>query len=88
VRFQVLDRRRFDAAAYTDKGELNFVGAASGPDPGEVVWKDTVRCEPGTVTRIIVPFEGYAGRYAWGCTALERADNQMMRPFEVVPGGK
>jgi spore coat protein A len=88
VRFQLLDRRPFDAAAYRDKGELHFAGAATGPDPGEAGWKDTVRCEPGTVTRIIVPFEGYAGDYAWGCAALERADNQMMRPFEVVPAGK
>jgi spore coat protein A len=35
-------------------------------------------------TRIIVRFEGYAGRYVWHCHVLEHAANEMMRPFEVV----
>jgi spore coat protein A len=85
VRFQLLDRRPFDAFAYQDKGELHFYGPATGPAPDEAGWKDTVRCESGTVTRIIIPFEGYAGRYVWHCHILEHEDNEMMRPFEVVP---
>lgn len=36
--------------------------------------------------RIIVRFEGYTGRYVWHCHVLEHAANEMMRPFEVVPG--
>jgi spore coat protein A len=87
VRFQVLDRRRFDVGAYTDNGELHFIAEAVGALAGEAGWKDTVRCDPGAVTRIIVPFEGYVGKYGWGCTALERADNQMVRPFEVIAAG-
>ncbi|HEY4011671.1 MAG TPA: multicopper oxidase domain-containing protein, partial [Acidobacteriaceae bacterium] len=43
-----------------------------------------IRCESGHVTRIIVPFEGYTGRYVWHCHILEHEDNEMMRPFEVV----
>jgi spore coat protein A len=39
-----------------------------------------------TVTRIIVKFEGFAGRYVWHCHMLEHEDNEMMRPFEVLPG--
>jgi spore coat protein A len=30
-------------------------------------------------------FEGYTGRYMWHCHILEHGDNEMMRPFEVVP---
>jgi spore coat protein A, manganese oxidase len=87
VRFQLLDRRPFDTFAYQDKGELHFFGPATGPGPDEAGWKDTIRCEPGTVTRIIVPFDGYTGKYVWHCHILEHEDNEMMRPFEVVSAG-
>lgn len=50
-------------------------------------WKDTVRAHGNMVTRIVVPFEGYTGRYMWHCHILEHADNEIMRPFEVLPGG-
>jgi spore coat protein A len=84
VRFQVLDRRRFDAFHFQEKGDLRFTGPVVLPDPNEMGWKDTVRCDPNMVTRIIVPFNGYAGRYVWHCHVLEHEDNEMMRPFEVV----
>ena len=54
------------------------------PDPAEAGWKDTVRADPGMITRIIVRFEGYTGRYMWHCHILEHGDNEMMRPFDVV----
>ncbi|HLX82984.1 MAG TPA: multicopper oxidase domain-containing protein [Terriglobales bacterium] len=54
------------------------------PEAVEMGWKDTVRADPGMVTRIIVKFEGYAGRHVWHCHILENEDNEMMRPFEVV----
>jgi spore coat protein A len=84
VRFQILDRRPIDSFAYRSKGILKFIGATLAPEPFERGWKDTVRTDPGAVTRIIVPFEGYAGRYVWHCHILEHEDNEMMRPFEVV----
>jgi spore coat protein A len=84
VRFQVLDRRRFDVFHYQEKQELRFTSPVVPPDPGEMGWKDTVRADPGMVTRIIIPFVGYAGRYVWHCHVLEHEDNEMMRPFEVV----
>ena len=84
VRFQLLDRRTFDVFHYLEKTELRFTGAARAAEPAEAGWKDTVRCDPGEVTRIIVPFEGYAGRYVWHCHLLEHEDNEMMRPFEVL----
>ncbi len=84
VRFQILDRQRFDAFAFANRGVLRYRGAAMPPDPSEAGWKDTVRADPGMITRIIVPFQGYVGRYVWHCHILEHEDNEMMRPFEVI----
>ncbi len=84
VRFQILDRQRFDAFAYQNQNVLRYRGAAVPPDPTETGWKDTVRADPGMITRIIIPFEGFAGRYVWHCHILEHEDNEMMRPFDVV----
>src|SRR5579863_7891490 len=86
VRFLVLDRQTFDADEYLTSGKMNYVGKPVPPEAGEAGWKDTVRADPGLVTRIIVRFEGYAGRYVWHCHILEHEDNEMMRPFEVVKG--
>jgi spore coat protein A len=85
VRFQVLDRRKFDSFQYMTAGTLRYVGAASAPDPNEMGWKDTVRVNAKTVTRIIVPFVGYPGRFVWHCHILEHEDNEMMRPYEILP---
>jgi spore coat protein A len=87
VRFQILDRRTIDPFGYYQKPELRFTGPAMPPEPFESGWKDTVRADAGTVTRIIIPFEGYAGRYVWHCHILEHEDNEMMRPYEVLPPG-
>ncbi len=84
VRFQILDRRSFSKFDYQMKGKLRFTGAATPPEPNEAGWKDTVRANPGVVTRIIVRFEGYPGRYVWHCHILEHEDNEMMRPYEVL----
>jgi len=85
VRLQILDRRRFDQFEYQAKGTLRFTGPAQQPEAHEAGWKDTVGSDPGMVTRIVVPFEGYAGRYVWHCHILEHEDNEMMRPYEVLP---
>jgi spore coat protein A len=84
VRFQILDRRRFDAFQYMTQNTLRYVGPVMPPDPNEMGWKDTVRVNAKTVTRIIVPFSGYPGRYVWHCHILEHEDNEMMRPYEIV----
>jgi spore coat protein A, manganese oxidase len=85
VRLQILDRRRFDQFEFQSKGTLRFTGPVQPPEAHEAGWKDTVRADPGMVTRIVVPFEGYAGRYVWHCHILEHEDNEMMRPYEVLP---
>jgi spore coat protein A len=41
-------------------------------------------CPPGTVTPIIVRFEGFTGKYLYHCHILEHEANDMMRPFEVI----
>ena len=84
VRFQILDRRRFDTFDFQSNGALRFTGPVQLPEAHESGWKDTVRADPGMVTRIIVPFEQFAGRYVWHCHILEHEDNEMMRPYEVV----
>ena len=84
VRFQILDRRRLDTFAYQNLKELKFRGPAIAPEPNEAGWKDTVRANPGMITRIIVRFAGYTGRYVWHCHLLEHEDNEMMRPYEVL----
>jgi len=88
VRFQILDRRRFEVFSYLSAGQVRYTGAATPPAPEEAGWKDTVRADPKMVTRIIVRFEGYAGRYVWHCHVLEHEDNEMMRPYDVVPAAK
>jgi len=84
VRFQVLDRRPFDIDTWMDSRTLRYKGAGQVPPAHELGWKDVVQAYPGMVTRIIVTFDGYVGRYAWHCHLLEHEANEMMRPFEVV----
>jgi spore coat protein A, manganese oxidase len=84
VKFQILDRRPFDSFEYMTKGTLRFTGPALPPDANELGWKDTARANSKMLTRIIVPFEGYPGRYVWHCHLLEHEDNEMMRPYEIV----
>ncbi len=85
VRFQLLDRRPFDLSVYQLTGKVVFTGPAESLSANELGWKDTVRVDPMTITRIIVKFEGFAGRYVWHCHMLEHEDNEMMRPYVIVP---
>ena len=79
VRFQTLDRRRFDSLVYKMTGQLRYTGPAEPPEPSEAGWKDTVRAHSS-----IVRFEGFVGRYVWHCDVLEHEDNEMMRPYDVL----
>ena len=96
VQFQVIDRRPFDTDTFDGRqfdqhGTIDYTGPAVGPDPNESGWKDTVRMDPGEVTRFVVHFGEYdhlfedrSGRYLWHCHILEHEDHDMMRPYEVV----
>ena len=87
VRFQILDRQPYVPWLFQTKRELHFIGPPEPPDPNEAGWKDTVQAHSKMVTRIIVPFEGFSGRYVWHCHILEHEDNEMMRPYEVIAAG-
>jgi spore coat protein A len=86
VRFQVLDRQSFAPFDYLSMEKLRFTGSRMPPATAEMGWKDVVQCPPYTVTRIIVPFLGYAGRYLWHCHILEHEANDMMRPYDILTG--
>lgn len=72
VFFQVLDRIPIGG------------GPAVPPAANELGWKDTVRADPGMITRVIARFEDYAGKYAYHCHILEHEDHEMMRQFWSV----
>jgi spore coat protein A, manganese oxidase len=85
VRFQIIDRRPFDLFAWNASRVVKYIGPAQLPPPHEAGWKDTVRADPGMVTRIAMRFEGEPGRYVWHCHYLEHEDNEMMRPYQLLP---
>jgi spore coat protein A len=85
VRFQVLERRPFDLTVYQLTGKVVYTGPSETLSANDLGWKDTVRVDPMTVTRIIVKFEAFAGRYVWHCHMLEHEDNEMMRPYQITP---
>jgi spore coat protein A len=87
VRFQVLNRQRFDVDEYLRTRKLVMASGLIPPEDNESGWKDTVQAHAGLITRIIIPFEGYPGRYVWHCHVLEHSANEMMRPYEVVSPG-
>jgi spore coat protein A len=84
VQFQILERQGFNPASLPN-GPLELVGAPRPPAANEAGWKDTAVVNPREVLTIVVRFEGYTGRYVFHCHMLEHEDNDMMRPYEVVP---
>jgi len=99
VMFQVLDRIPMDTDGYRDAqlawlegGKVGpqpdpddyLTGAPIPPSPEEAGLKDTVIALPGQMTRIIAKFD-LAGLYVWHCHILSHEDNEMMRPYEVLP---
>jgi spore coat protein A len=84
VRFQLLSTQGYDYTAYQRTGRILPRGAALPPMAEDAGWKDTIRAEAGLITRIIVRFDAFPGRYVWHCHVLEHAANEMMRPFEIV----
>jgi spore coat protein A, manganese oxidase len=84
VQFQILHRQGFDLFSFR-RGILKLIGTPRAPAPNEAGWKDTAVVAPSEVLTVLVPFEGYTGRYLFHCHMLEHEDNDMMRPYEVVP---
>jgi len=73
VQFQVVNR------------EDRLTGQVTPPEPWETGFKDTVISFPDTITRVKAVFDK-VGLYVWHCHILEHEDNEMMRPYQVVPG--
>jgi len=65
-------------------------GSMQPPDPTERGFKDTVKANPGQFTTIRAQYDLPTGvsapqTYVYHCHILEHEDNDMMRPFTVVP---
>jgi len=72
-------------------------GRPKPPKPNEMGWKDTVQMNPGEVTIIRARFSPIDGSgsysfdpadgpgYVWHCHILDHEDNEMMRPYIVLP---
>jgi len=84
IQFQILDRIPIDTAVYNQTGQILFTGEPELPAANERGWKDTVQAPPGYMTRLLVKFGPYTGRYVYHCHILEHEDHDMMRPFDVV----
>jgi FtsP/CotA-like multicopper oxidase with cupredoxin domain len=77
VRFEVVNREVFDAAA-------GIPGTVRPPEAWETGFKDTVIAYPGEITRVKALFD-IPGLYVWHCHIVEHEDNEMMRPYVVSP---
>jgi spore coat protein A len=53
--------------------------------PVEAGPQDIVPVNPDEATRIRLSFDDFTGRFPWHCHILEHEDQEMMRPFTVVP---
>ncbi|MBO0995594.1 multicopper oxidase family protein [Bacillus sp. SD088] len=86
IHFQILDQATFSGNPLHPENpkEPLVIGKRIPPLPNERGWKDTVRVDPGMVTRIIARFGPYTGIYPWHCHMLEHEDHDMMRPYEVL----
>ena len=56
VNVQVLSRQPFDVEGYKG-GAPTYVGPKTAPDANELGWKETVRMNPGEVTRVLMKFD-------------------------------
>ncbi|HEX2961119.1 MAG TPA: multicopper oxidase domain-containing protein [Ignavibacteriales bacterium] len=95
VNFQVLDRTPFSIEAYREKygnsqapegASLFATGNPIAPAEDERGWKDTVKCPGGFITRIIVRFDGFPGKFVYHCHILDHEENDMMQYMIVKHG--
>jgi FtsP/CotA-like multicopper oxidase with cupredoxin domain len=62
---------------------LNRTGGRSSITALEKGWKDMALCMPGEKVKIIVPFNGYTGKFIFHCHNLEHEETGMMGQFQV-----
>lgn len=76
VQFEIIDR--------TPMGDKLGGPTSIKPAPGETGTKDTVIAYPAEVTRIKARFD-LLGLFVWHCHIIDHEDNEMMRPYRVIP---
>lgn len=54
-------------------------------DPDQTGPKDTIRINPGELVGVAMKFSPFCGKYMYHCHILEHEDDDMMRPFVIVP---
>ena len=87
VQFQILDRQKMQPDPARPGFFLPLALPGTRPtarEPNEAGWKDTFRSMPGELTRIIMRFADFVGKYPYHCHILEHEDHEMMRQFHVV----
>ncbi len=96
VNVQVLNRQAFKAGQYG--GTPSFLAPPVPPPATELGWKETVKMNPGEVTRVLMRFDLPGGmpfivptsprtggyEYVWHCHILEHEEHDMMRPLVVL----
>jgi spore coat protein A, manganese oxidase len=94
VNVQLIQRQAFTG----DPSNFSLAGDPLPPHPNETGWKETVRCNPGEITTVIMqftlprlpnamgdPLSPRTGghEYVWHCHILEHEEHDMMRPLVV-----
>jgi spore coat protein A len=96
VAFRIISRQKFDVEKFqhdypnnsypfpnTDLSEY-YVGPEMRPAENELGPKDTVRINPGEITKIVAKFD-LVGTYVHHCHILEHEENDAMEAFKVIP---
>ncbi len=86
VQFEVVYRQQLqtDEEGIAVQPAVLLPGTQRLPESWETGTKDTVIVYPGEMVRIKATFT-LAGLYVWHCHILEHEDNEMMRPYRVLP---
>jgi spore coat protein A len=94
VNVQLIQRQAF----LGDPENYSLTGPPRSPAPNEKGWKETVRCNPGEITTVIMqftlptlpssmgaPLSPRTGghEYVWHCHILEHEEHDMMRPLII-----
>lgn len=92
--FKLLKRCPFETERWLEDDQPDDIepyikgpcGHHDGVLPGETGHKDVFRHLAHSVTIIKLPFYDFTGAYVMHCHKLEHEDNDMMNPWESVPG--
>ncbi len=86
VQFRVLGRQSLltDGEGMSVQPAMVIPGTDRPPEVWESGLKDTVIAYPGEVTHVQARFD-LPGLFVWHCHIVEHEDNEMMRPFRVLP---